>query len=553
MIAIDDEDDYNYHHACRVTASNASFKKISSNQSYYNGTKSSNGSSSSSKRNVTYLNFLRKTRRKGSKDSFKATTPKRNVRKRQTLRVYWQKLLPNSTKSHIYKFVSSRNAKSLQNLCVNESFVSTLKSNTCITSKQLRFEDEQHCWEMRRVCHVKQSKSKTSLTATLYESYKVSRLVANSESVKSFKFSTSCCTESESTLSAQKQYAKASKAHIKINRTFCSNKAHSSSNKRHTSDWSYNNYINKSNILEPNDSYRRTPKTIERLCTRKKRRLRRRRKRKGNTMRIEEMEEEQEDINHNTKTTKCTQQQFSTTYSSILETSNAPAVEGTTIEAMPIAVNAPTHDMLASLSAKLSSITVYRTVSLKNMPAIETLPKLSDCNAQHSNNSCTTFSSFCCSGGNASANDVKQPAKSSNSLATVATNICSASDVRTSTTISTSTSSSAIKTATATVTMSPAIRLSAFYAATTLRIFLTTLTTLIASTTPTAFTATKYSWIFLWIYVNLTARVGLAGYHEKRLLHDLLDPYNTLERPVLNESDPLQLSFGLTLMQIIDV
>lgn len=32
-----------------------------------------------------------------------------------------------------------------------------------------------------------------------------------------------------------------------------------------------------------------------------------------------------------------------------------------------------------------------------------------------------------------------------------------------------------------------------------------------------------------------------------------MDPYNTLERPVLNESDPLQLSFGLTLMQIIDV
>lgn len=44
-----------------------------------------------------------------------------------------------------------------------------------------------------------------------------------------------------------------------------------------------------------------------------------------------------------------------------------------------------------------------------------------------------------------------------------------------------------------------------------------------------------------------------AGYNEKRLLHDLLDSYNTLERPVVNESDPLQLSFGLTLMQIIDV
>lgn len=44
-----------------------------------------------------------------------------------------------------------------------------------------------------------------------------------------------------------------------------------------------------------------------------------------------------------------------------------------------------------------------------------------------------------------------------------------------------------------------------------------------------------------------------SGSHEKRLLHTLLDNYNVLERPVVNESDPLQLSFGLTLMQIIDV
>ncbi|KAG7210520.1 hypothetical protein KM043_012041 [Ampulex compressa] len=44
-----------------------------------------------------------------------------------------------------------------------------------------------------------------------------------------------------------------------------------------------------------------------------------------------------------------------------------------------------------------------------------------------------------------------------------------------------------------------------------------------------------------------------GGSHEKRLLNDLLDSYNVLERPVGNESDPLVLSFGLTLMQIIDV
>nr|AHJ11217.1 nicotinic acetylcholine receptor alpha7 variant B [Locusta migratoria] len=48
-------------------------------------------------------------------------------------------------------------------------------------------------------------------------------------------------------------------------------------------------------------------------------------------------------------------------------------------------------------------------------------------------------------------------------------------------------------------------------------------------------------------------RESLQGPHEKRLLHTLLDHYNVLERPVANESDPLQLSFGLTLMQIIDV
>ncbi|XP_063703036.1 neuronal acetylcholine receptor subunit alpha-7-like isoform X2 [Culicoides brevitarsis] len=60
-------------------------------------------------------------------------------------------------------------------------------------------------------------------------------------------------------------------------------------------------------------------------------------------------------------------------------------------------------------------------------------------------------------------------------------------------------------------------------------------------------------WI-LWLTVLLnTPFACMAGYHEKRLLHDLLDSYNTLERPVVNESDPLQLSFGLTLMQIIDV
>ena len=46
---------------------------------------------------------------------------------------------------------------------------------------------------------------------------------------------------------------------------------------------------------------------------------------------------------------------------------------------------------------------------------------------------------------------------------------------------------------------------------------------------------------------------SLQGQHEKRLLNDLLNTYNLLERPVANESDPLTVRFGLTLQQIIDV
>lgn len=46
---------------------------------------------------------------------------------------------------------------------------------------------------------------------------------------------------------------------------------------------------------------------------------------------------------------------------------------------------------------------------------------------------------------------------------------------------------------------------------------------------------------------------SLQGYHEKRLLNHLLNTYNSLERPVANESESLEVKFGLTLQQIIDV
>ncbi|KAL5281536.1 CHRNA7.2 family protein [Megaselia abdita] len=57
-----------------------------------------------------------------------------------------------------------------------------------------------------------------------------------------------------------------------------------------------------------------------------------------------------------------------------------------------------------------------------------------------------------------------------------------------------------------------------------------------------------------WLVVFLNFfQLSLQGPHEKKLLNHLLSSYNTLERPVANESEALQVKFGLTLQQIIDV
>jgi hypothetical protein len=56
------------------------------------------------------------------------------------------------------------------------------------------------------------------------------------------------------------------------------------------------------------------------------------------------------------------------------------------------------------------------------------------------------------------------------------------------------------------------------------------------------------TWLSLWCVAE-----SLQGAHERKLLNDLLATYNTLERPVANESEPLEVKFGLTLQQIIDV
>ena len=47
---------------------------------------------------------------------------------------------------------------------------------------------------------------------------------------------------------------------------------------------------------------------------------------------------------------------------------------------------------------------------------------------------------------------------------------------------------------------------------------------------------------------------AFSGSQERRLLSDLLETgYNSLERPVYNDTDAINLTFGLTLQQIIDV
>ena len=53
---------------------------------------------------------------------------------------------------------------------------------------------------------------------------------------------------------------------------------------------------------------------------------------------------------------------------------------------------------------------------------------------------------------------------------------------------------------------------------------------------------------------NLVSSSGiLCGPAERRLINNLLAYYQKLERPVVNESDAIQLRFGLTLQQIMNV
>lgn len=58
------------------------------------------------------------------------------------------------------------------------------------------------------------------------------------------------------------------------------------------------------------------------------------------------------------------------------------------------------------------------------------------------------------------------------------------------------------------------------------------------------------------IYLHFTSfsySDTICGKYEKKLLRHLMVDYDDMERPVENETEPLMLTFGVTLQQIIDV
>ncbi|XP_076237556.1 nicotinic acetylcholine receptor alpha6 [Calliopsis andreniformis] len=55
------------------------------------------------------------------------------------------------------------------------------------------------------------------------------------------------------------------------------------------------------------------------------------------------------------------------------------------------------------------------------------------------------------------------------------------------------------------------------------------------------------------LLLTVLPQESLCGPDERRLLNELLSSYNTLERPVANDNETLEVKFGVTLQQIIDV
>ncbi|XP_070998158.1 neuronal acetylcholine receptor subunit alpha-7-like [Oncorhynchus clarkii lewisi] len=57
--------------------------------------------------------------------------------------------------------------------------------------------------------------------------------------------------------------------------------------------------------------------------------------------------------------------------------------------------------------------------------------------------------------------------------------------------------------------------------------------------------------VYLWTAFCFKGCVG--GQYQRKLYKDLLTNYNRLERPVFNDSAPILVELGFTLLQIIDV
>ncbi|XP_076322930.1 neuronal acetylcholine receptor subunit alpha-7-like isoform X4 [Tachypleus tridentatus] len=71
-------------------------------------------------------------------------------------------------------------------------------------------------------------------------------------------------------------------------------------------------------------------------------------------------------------------------------------------------------------------------------------------------------------------------------------------------------------------------------------------------TKPSSRRRLRSHWLLILVFSCLPNDSN-QGFYERKLINDLMRDYNLLERPVANESEPLLLSFGLTLQQLIDV
>lgn len=60
-------------------------------------------------------------------------------------------------------------------------------------------------------------------------------------------------------------------------------------------------------------------------------------------------------------------------------------------------------------------------------------------------------------------------------------------------------------------------------------------------------------WSLGYLFLFFFFVVSHQGPNQRRLYSDLMNGYNPLVRPVQNDSQSLIVSFGLTLMQIMDV